>query len=275
MRRAAWVGLVVVLGGFLFFQITLWLDLVHDQKYLAHLMDTIARQTLPPSAQTLALLAYLRAKPPQTNRSYFLAPQFAFLRATARQVAQDGGNCADRSRFVVVMLKLRGIRASKWALYSPDGRPAHAVVELDSEQGKMVADPLYGLTFPKAQGGFYGIRELRDNPGILDSRISELRDAHLQPGTLAIEKYPLDRYVYSDCRTVNWDKSATTHHLYQLLHAIFGDKVNQFPRPEWSEQPADMVLLMTYGTEAPLLLAFLPLVLRRKRIEVIRAVPNL
>jgi hypothetical protein len=266
MRHAAWVTLIVVCTGLVFFQVTVWLDLADDQKYLAHLMDTID-PTLPPSAQALALVAYLRDKAPQTNRSYFVAPQFAFLRPTARQVAQGGGNCADRSRFVVVMLKLRGIHASKWALYSPDRRPAHAVVEVDSELGKMVVDPLYGITFPKAQGGFYGIRDLRDTPGILESRIKELHEAHIQPGTLTIESYPLDRYVYSDSRTVNWDKSATTHQIYRLLYAISGDKINEVTRPEWSEQPADMVLLMTYGIEAVLLLAFLLFVFRRKRLK--------
>jgi len=88
VRRAVWVGLGVVFGGLAMFQVAVWRDLVHDQKYLAHLMDTITRPTLPPSAQTVALIAYLRDKPPQTNRSYFLAPQFAFLRATARQATQ-------------------------------------------------------------------------------------------------------------------------------------------------------------------------------------------
>jgi hypothetical protein len=254
MRRAVWVCLVIVLGSLIFFQVTVWMDLADDQRYLAHLMDSIANPTLPPSTQTLALLAYLREKPPQSNPAYFLNRRFAFLRATAREVADGGGNCADRSRFVAVMLEMRGIHAHKWALYSPDQRPAHAVVEVESEQGKMVADPLYGLVFPKPQGGFYGIDDLRDNPSILSARIEEMRAAHLRPGTEDVQRYPLNRYVYSYSRSVNWDKSAATHHLYRLLHGIFGARIDKITRPEWSEQPAIMVLLMISGIEAVLLL---------------------
>jgi hypothetical protein len=267
MRRAAWVCAVTVLGALILFQAKVWMNLKADQQYLTHLMDTIADPALPPSAQTLALLGYLREKPPQTNRAYFLNREFAFLRPTAREVAENGGNCADRSRFVVVMLKIHGIHASKWALYAPNGRPAHAVVEVDSEQGKMVADPLYGIWFPKPGGGFYGIQELRNNPEILKQRLGELRAAPLPYGVMDIRKYPLDHYVYSDPRTVNWDKSAITHHFYGFLHALFGARINQITRPEWSEQPADMVLLMSFALEVILFLALIPLFFYRKRVN--------
>jgi hypothetical protein len=267
MRRAAWVCLITVLGGLVSLQVLVWRRFADDQKYLAHLMDTIASPSLPPSAQTLALMAYLREKPPQTNHSYFLNRNFAFLRPTAREVAEYGGNCADRSRFLAVMLELRGIHAHKWALYSPDQRPAHAVAEVDTEQGKMVADPLYGLWFPEPQGGFYGIQDMRKNPAILSDRIAQLRAAHIQPGTENLERYPLNRYVYTYSRTVNWDKSATIHYLYHFLHAIFGEKIEQVTRPEWSEQPAIMVLLMTFGMEALLLLGFISFVFRQNRVR--------
>ncbi len=68
-----------------------------------------------------------------------------------RQVMEQGGDCADRSRLVIRMLRLHGIEASKWALYTKEMKSVHAVVELEAETGKMVADPLYGLWFPRSR----------------------------------------------------------------------------------------------------------------------------
>ena len=71
---------------------------------------------------------------------------------------EQGGDCADRSRLVIRMLRLHGIGASKWALYTKEMKSVHAVVELEAETGKMVADPDFGLWFPRPAEGIYGIR---------------------------------------------------------------------------------------------------------------------
>ena len=80
----------------------------------------------------------------------------------------------DRSRLVIRLLRLHGIEASKWALYTKEMKSVHAVVELEAETGKMVADPLYGLWFPRPDGGYYDIKELRQSPSILRGRIQTL-----------------------------------------------------------------------------------------------------
>jgi hypothetical protein len=266
MREKVRVCLFAVLGGLLLIQAVVWVSFLRDQRYLAQLMNSIASPNLPPSSQAEALLAYLREKPPQTNRSFFLHPAFRFLRASAREVSVGGGNCADRSRFVVVMLELHGIHASKWALYSPDLRPAHAVVELDSEQGKMVVDPLYGLWFPRSGGGYYSISDLQQDPDILIVRLRELRELQAQPGAEPLERYPLNRYIYSHSRTINWDKSVATHDLYAILHSMLGERVNKLSRPEWAEQPAIMLLLLISGIEVALLgIIFLGFITNRTR----------
>ncbi len=234
-----------------------------DQRYLAQLMDAIASPSLPPSEQALRVSAFLRDKPSDTNDSYFLLPLFRLLRATPRQAAEQGGDCADRSRLLVELLALRGIHASKWALYAPDLLPKHAVAEVQAETGKMVVDPLFGLTFPRPGGGYYGIEDLRRDPTILRQRVLQLRAQHARPDAEKLERYPLDQYVYDHARTINWEKSTVLRVAYPVLHALMGDRVDRLTRPEWAEQPALMVVLYLVGLEGGLLVLW-GLAIRRK-----------
>lgn len=206
-------------------------------------MSQISSADAPPSEQVKQVLSFLRTKPTATNTSSFLLPVLAPLRPTARQVADQGGDCADRSRLLVVLLDLRNVRASKWALYSADGVPRHAVIEVETEQGKMVADPLFGLWYPRPKGGYYSIEDLRSNSRLFQDHIRDLRSRHEQPGAERLDWYPLDVYSYSYARTINWDKSTPMRLLYRALHAVIGDRVNEIHRPEWAEQPAMMVVI--------------------------------
>lgn len=239
----------VVLSLFLALQLASLAKYWADQRYLLHLADGIAPASLPASEQAKHIVAFLREKPSLTGESYFLFPVLEFLRPTARQVADRGGDCADRSRFMIVMLRLRGIHASKWALYSPAMKPKHAVVELDAEHGKMVVDPLFGLWFPREQpGSYYGIRELRQNPQILRTRVLDLLARRERPGTNRLETYPLEEYIYDHGRTINWDKSWALQLLYRFLRNWMKVDVDEIPRPPLVEQPA----LMTVAGVVPL-----------------------
>lgn len=225
-----------------------------DQRFLASLMAHIANPSAPPTTQALQALAYLHDKPTATNDSYFLLPFFRPLRATPREVAELGGDCADRSRLMIVLLHSRGIPASKWALYSPDMQPRHAVVEADTEQGKMVLDPLFGLTYPREKGGYYGIEDLRQDPSLFQDHIAELRARHERPGAEKLDWYPLNLYVYTYARTINWDKSGAMRLAYRTLRTVIGDRVNQIQRPIWAEQPALMFIIGIAGLEGGVLL---------------------
>lgn len=236
-----------------------------DQRYLERLFDQIASPTLPPSEQAKKLAIYLWDKSYETNESYFLLPIFRFLRPTPRQVAEHGGDCADRSRFMVAMLELRDIKASKWALYSPDLRPVHAVVEVETETGKMVVDPLFGLWFPRPEGGYYGIEDLRANPRILPARTSELLSWAQRPFPFRIESYDLDEYIYTNARSINWGKSRVTEFLYRILHKLRGEKVNRIERPGITARPALMLIVGLVPLEGGILAAWLAARFRSKK----------
>jgi hypothetical protein len=211
-------------------------------------MATLASPTLPPSEQAKQVLAYLSHLPSRTNDSYLFSPFLGFLRPTPRQVTVAGGDCADRSRLLVALLELLGIHAAKWALFSPDDIPDHAVVELDAEGGKMVVDGLFGLWFPRPGGGYYGIKEMSKDSTILANRVMSLRAAHARPGADSLETYPLDSYIYTHPRSINWEKSAPMRMAYRVLHALIGDRVDLLPRPALAEQPALMlIVLLAFG----------------------------
>jgi hypothetical protein len=227
-----------------------------DQRYLSVLADRTANTVLSPSEQAQNISRFLRDKSSETNVHYFASPMLGFLRATPRQVADYGGDCADRARLMVVLLDLHGIRASKWALYSSDGKPRHAVVELDAESGKMVMDGLFGLSFPKPGGGYYGIADLREDPDILRSRIAALEAQGQRPGTDKLEGYPQILYIYGYARTINWDKSAFLRLTYRVLHPLFGPRVDALYRPVIVEQPALMVTWGLAGLEGGVLICW-------------------
>jgi hypothetical protein len=239
--RTASIALLVVC---VLLQATALVKYVEDQYYLHTLISQIASPSLPPSQQAEAISMYLAFKQDDSLNSYVLLPIFRPLRPSAREVADDGGDCADRSRLMVVLLEMRNIHATKWALYTPSDQPKHAVVELRSEAGKMVIDPLYNMWFPKPNGGFYDIDDLRRDPSILRDRVLALRSVSNRRITQRINWYPLDQYIYTNARSINWDKSIVMRAAYRVLHAVFGHRVDDMWRPEFAEQPA---LIIAYG----------------------------
>jgi hypothetical protein len=232
-----------------------------DHRYLKRLATHVTDPNAPPSEQTKQILAFFRDKSQDTNRSHFLFPFLDFLRPTARQVADSGGDCADRSRLTVILLKMRNIPAEKWTLYYPKGHPEHSVVEVETEQGKMAVDPLFGLFYPRPSGGYYGVAELRENPDLVRQRIAEMEARHQEPLAAPIERYSVEAYTYAYATTYNWQKSAFTRFVYRTLHGVLGSRVDDVRRPVWPEEPA-LVLSIGFGLLELLLIISLLLLAR-------------
>ena len=251
------VAAILCLFGLQCFSIVHYLN---EEKYLSNLMDTIAPRSLPPSEQAIKVVESLKPLPEIENSSYFLLPIFSVLRPMPRQVIEQGGNCADRSRLVIRMLRLHGIDATKWALYTKEMKSVHAVVELQAENGKMVADPLYGLWFPRSDKGYYGIRELRQSPNILSDRIQTLVEQGKRPGTSNLRKYPVEEYSYAYAKTINWEKWVFTWPLYKILSFIMGTSLDDLQRPAFVEAPQIMVVMIAGTIQGVLIIAYFGLV---------------
>jgi hypothetical protein len=244
-----------ILGGFLFLSVCAQIALLGcylaDHRYLRAVSERIVDRSAPPSEQTKQILGFFRGKSQRTNSSYFLFPFFDFLRPTARQVAEKGGDCADRSRLTVILLQMRDIPAEKWTLYYPEGHPEHTIVEVTSEQGKMAVDPLFGLFFPRPSGGYYSVSDLRSNPTLVRERVQQMEERHEEPLAAQIERYPVEQYTYAYAKTLNWDKSAVFRATYKLLHAFWGNRVNDIARPAWPEEPALVLIVALCLAEIP------------------------
>jgi hypothetical protein len=72
-----------------------------------------------------------------------------------------------------------------------------------------------------------------------------------------LEFYPLDKYIFTHARTINWDKNWGSRLLYGLLHGVMGTKVNGTLRPAWAEQPALMIIYSGFLVELLCLTGFL------------------
>lgn len=235
--------------------------------FLEGLADRIISPDAPPSVQALAMFEYMRRVPLRTNNDYFLLPMFVFLRPPAMQIATDGGDCADHSRLLITLLGTHGIHGSKWALYDRNGDAKHAVVEIDTELGKMAVDPYFGLVFPRPDKEYYAVRDLKDDPRILRDRVTELMAQRERPGVVDLKYYPLNSDIYDNARTINWNKSASMKWLYRFLHAIIGVKVDYITRPAWAERPSLMVLYGAFAPESIILAAMVIANFYRRRAQ--------
>jgi hypothetical protein len=262
--------IAVVIASLFALQCISVIDYLREEDYLLGLMDRIAPRSLPPSEQAIKVVESLKDLPvkefsaTRQDSPYFLLPIFSFLRPMPRQVMEQGGDCADRSRLVIRMLRLHGIEASKWALYTQEMKSVHAVVELEAETGKMVADPDFGLWFPRSNGGYHSIQDLRQSPKILRDRIQNLVEQGKRPGASDLRKYPLNDYSYEYAKTINWEKWAVTWPLYKILRATMGTSVDDLQRPAFVEAPQLMVVIIAAVLQASLLV-FHTLVARVRR----------
>ena len=139
-------------------------------------------------------------------------------------------------------------------------KSVHAVVELDAETGKMVADPLYGLWFPRSDKGYYGIRELRQSPNILSDRIQSLVEQGKRPGTSNLRNYPVEEYSYAYAKTINWEKWVGMWALYKVLRVIMGPSIDDLQRPAFVEAPQIMVVMIAGAIQCGLIIAYFALV---------------
>jgi hypothetical protein len=235
-------------------------SLVHylqEERYLAGLMDDIAPRSLPPSEQAIKVAEYANQLLAIQNHSYFLSPIFSFLRPTPRQVIEQGGDCGDKSRLVIRMLRLHEIEATKWALYTQDFRSVHAVVELKAETGKMVVDPDYGLWYPRPGGGYYEIKELRQSHSILDDRVQSLLHNGTHRRLSLLSSYPLDEYTYKYVKSINWEKWVGLYVFYDGLKLVVGSAIDDLNRPSFVEAPQLMVVMMAGSMQGGLVILYL------------------
>lgn len=166
------------------------------------------------------------------NSSYYLLPQFG---PTARQILAKGGDCSDKSRLLSTMLESVGMDSTLVMLYGCDTCGSnHTIVEAFYEGGRMVADPVYDIVFPRNNEQYSGIKELRSDPDILINRLDYLKTKRGNTDKIAF--YQRDIETYSWPKTVNWDKNSITQGVGSFI-AQFTDDPFLVMRPHFLEDP--------------------------------------
>ncbi len=272
MGRRSWVRSILSLRMPLFVllligNIGLVLKYGQDNRYLVGYSKKFLSADDSASRTTINALDHIRNNLSNDGEPRaFLSPILDLLRPPPREITERGGDCADRSRLLISLLRLHGIRASKVALYDKDQIPRHAVVIVDIENdAQMVVDPFYGLYFPRpGGGGYYSLADLTRDESILRSRIEHLVSLGVDDKIPKysefpyIEKYPYERYTYGQPRSINWDKSSAMRLLYGFLKTFLGEEVDLINRPFFVERPALMLLFGTVGIQLLILVSYVP-----------------
>ena len=243
------------------FAVAIW---QRETQELRKLATSVTAQSNSPSEKMRAITRFIAHDVPRgLPDEYFLLPVFRPLKPTALQVTKFGGDCAYKARACIVMLHELGISASKLALYDQQGTPVHAVALVDTELGEYVVDLHFGIVLEDVTGAPIPLESLRDDSTQLAAAVS-LAIAHGNDRAL---KYPLDRYVYSDSKTINWHKNGLTAALYQLLvWLVDADSIDNLKRPFISEEPALMVVAASCGAKLMLFVPWFAVNRRRRRL---------
>jgi hypothetical protein len=176
------------------------------------------------------------------NRHYHL---WRKLGATPVQVLEHGGDCEDKSKLLVALLRELDVRSSL-AMLSPcePCRPTHTVALVETRTGWTLADPVYNITFPDPRGGFRTAGMLRVERALLENRLAELRAARGRADK--INRYKRDAEHYAHLSTINWDKNALTRGAAVLVRTA-GAEPWSAVRPLFLDDPKQLFALLGFA----------------------------
>ena len=181
------------------------------------------------------------------NDGYFL---WRKLGATPVQILNKGGDCADKSRLSAAILGEYGIESTLVMLAPYAGGPfGHTVVEARAEDGPIVVDPVYDLTFPSTNGRFHDLRQLRGDPSILQSRLDELIESRGEKDKIARYRRGEDGAHYGYPKTINLDKGPVIR-IVKTVMGWFTDEPELIRRPRFLEDPKLFLTMVAAGLAA-------------------------
>jgi hypothetical protein len=257
------VALLALLAHGLYYAV----EEVRERAALRELVRTHVRPTSDPVERLRRTTAVAFDIPPHRNVrvDYGIThPLLKALRPSAYTVFQHGGHCAKRSRLLVELLEVQGIRANKLYLYNPRGLVeltdpprawVHVVVEAEVAGRHAVADPLFNLVFLRRDG-------VPATAGDLGRDTTLLREWRLR----ADERFDVWEdalYTYDDVRRLPWFLLAGLGEPARgLLASLLGrERVDRWVEPDWLERPQLELSVMSFGAAGLIGLTFL----RRKR----------
>src|SRR5262245_15205131 len=173
------------------------------------------------------------------NDASFCPPLFALLGATPSAVLRFGDCCSGRARLLILALHELGIRAYQITLYHRAGHAQHCLVEACLDDGRMIVDPTYGVSYERPNGEPVSLKQLQRGATpkyvplpLLDDRVCG---------------YPANDYYDFDFRlskTANWTKSRVRNFAYALLHKLTGGNIDHLEVPAVLEWPQHLFIAL-------------------------------
>lgn len=219
-----------------------------DSGIILRLTETRITPTAPASVKMEQAVSFMRENVPKgMSHNYFLLPVFRMLKPTALQIIHEGGDCAYRSRALIVILSHYGVKAEKVAVYNHQGKPVHAVVKVFTELGSFMVDMLFNMIHQTKEGKPIPIETLAES-SVLENSV-----ARNNPGGF----YPIDEYPLDNLKTINWHKNSLLLCGYDILSLIVGQEhIDNLPRTIVAEEPAFMVMILCAGIQLLLLVFY-------------------
>ena len=110
--------------------------------------------------------------------------------------------------------------------------------------GPIVVDPVYNLTFPSPEGGYYPIRQIRDDSSILPRRLDDLIISRGKIDKIAQYRTSDDGAHYGYPKTINLEKNIITR-MAKIIIGLFVDEPELINRPRYLEDPKLFVTMAT------------------------------
>jgi hypothetical protein len=204
-----------------------------DRQVLRPIAEEVTRGISSPGARLSALNNWVYGNQGfARNRNYF---GLARLGPSPIQVLEHGGDCADKSRLLSAMLETLGMRSSLAMLYPCYAcPPVHTVVVADLGSSNTLADPVFGITFPRPDGGYFSVDELVQEPRLLHERLQVLRAERGPHDKIIFYREANHRFDY--LTTINWEANGLTRVVARGVRALGGEPRDVF-RPMWLENP--------------------------------------
>lgn len=205
-----------------------------DRKVLRQIAEEVTRGISSPGAKLSALNSWVYGNEGfARNRHNFFG--LARLGPTPIQVLEHGGDCSDKSRLLSAILETLGMRSSLAMLYPcEDCAPVHTVVVADLGSAETLADPVFNITFPRPDGGYFSVDELVQEPRLLNERLWVLRAERGPRDKIIFYREANHRFDY--LTTINWQANGLTRIVARGVRSLGGEPRYVF-RPMWLENP--------------------------------------
>lgn len=242
IRRTSYVAV----GAWVLVALACYASYQSDRAELRAIAREITTEVDAPAERVVRLVRWVHGHTgSRQSESYFA---WRGLGATSVQVLRQGGDCADKSRLLSALLSEVDVPSTPALCFDAQTKkPTHTVVEASLGQGRfMVVDPAYGLYFPRDDGGYYDLLDIRRDPAIVDRRVEEIYASLPSPGEH-------DRYYlrssssYELGSTFNWHKSSMTRLALATLKPLYGESIYRLPRPAFLESPKLFVASLNLG----------------------------